>query len=47
MVLGHELQMDDWLGLLAGAGTTLLLRATALWTGWRLPAWNTGESGKD
>ena len=47
VVLGHQLQMDDWIGLLAGAGTALLLRGMALWTGWTLPAWDTGEPGRD
>ena len=43
VVLGHQLQMDDWLGLLAGAGTAVLLRLAAMWSGWTLPAWDTGE----
>jgi uncharacterized membrane protein YeiH len=43
VVLAHELALDDWLGLASGAGTALLLRAVALWTGWTLPSWNTGE----
>ncbi|PZP97840.1 MAG: hypothetical protein DI587_16550 [Variovorax paradoxus] len=44
VVLGHRLGMDDWLGMVAGASTALLLRAIALWTGWQLPAWHTGEA---
>ena len=47
VVLAHQLQMDDWLGLLTGAGTALLLRLVALATGWTLPAWNTGEAERD
>lgn len=47
VVLGHRLAMDDWLGMVAGAATALLLRAMALWTGWTLPAWHTGEAPRD
>jgi len=43
VVLAHQLQMDVWLGLLAGAGTAVLLRLVAMWSGWTLPAWDTGE----
>jgi uncharacterized membrane protein YeiH len=43
VVLAHQLRMDDWLGLLAGAGTAVLLRLVAMWSGWTLPAWDTGE----
>jgi uncharacterized membrane protein YeiH len=43
VVLAHQLKMDDWLGLLAGAGTAVLLRLVAQWSGWTLPAWDTGE----
>jgi uncharacterized membrane protein YeiH len=43
VVLAHQLKMDDWLGLLAGAGTAVLLRLVAMWSGWTLPAWDTGE----
>jgi uncharacterized membrane protein YeiH len=32
-------------GLLAAAATTTLLRAAALASGWRLPAWQVGEPG--
>ncbi|WP_326536314.1 trimeric intracellular cation channel family protein [Pseudorhodoferax sp.] len=47
VVLGHRLDMDDWLGMVSGAATALLLRALALWTGWTLPSWNTGEPPRD
>ncbi|MFT3718076.1 trimeric intracellular cation channel family protein [Pseudorhodoferax sp.] len=43
VVLGHALRMDDWLVLAAGAGSATLLRLVAWWSGWTLPAWNTGE----
>jgi uncharacterized membrane protein YeiH len=43
VVLAHQLRMDDWLGLLAGAGTAVLLRLVAMWSGWTLPTWDTGE----
>lgn len=45
VVLGHALRMDDWLGLVTGAATATLLRAVALWTGWQLPGWDTGDDG--
>lgn len=47
VVLGHQLAMDDWLGMVAGAGTALALRAVALWTGWTLPGWDTGEPTRE
>lgn len=43
VVLGHQLAVDDWLGLVAGASTAVLLRAVALWTGWTLPSWDTED----
>lgn len=47
VVLGHQLGMDDWLGMVAGAGTALMLRAVALWTGWTLPGWDTDEPTRE
>ena len=47
VVLGHSLRMDDWLVLVAGAGTATLLRLVAMWAGWTLPGWDTGEAGRD
>ena len=44
VVGAHVAALDDWVGLAGGAGLAVLLRLAALWTGWRLPAWNTGES---
>lgn len=44
VVLGYRLDMDDWLGMVSGAATALLLRALALWTGWTLPRWNIGSA---
>src|SRR5215217_7775491 len=39
VVLAHQLAMPQWLGLVAAAGTVTLLRALAMLTGWKLPAW--------
>ncbi|HJS05370.1 MAG TPA: trimeric intracellular cation channel family protein [Variovorax sp.] len=39
VVLAHELAMPQWLGLVAAAGCVTLLRALAMLTGWKLPAW--------
>lgn len=44
LVLAQLLQAPNWLGLTAGAATTVLLRGLALWTGYRLPSWNPGPS---
>jgi len=32
-------QWPGWVGLLAGAGTAIVLRLIAMWTGWMLPKW--------
>lgn len=42
LVLSQALDAPHWVGLTAGAATTVLLRALALWTGYRLPSWNPG-----
>jgi uncharacterized membrane protein YeiH len=44
LVLAQVLHAPDWVGLTAGAATTVLLRGLALWTGYRLPSWNPGPS---
>lgn len=43
VVLAHQLEMPQWLGLAAAAGTVTLLRALAMLTGWKLPAWRADE----
>ncbi len=40
LVLAQSLNAPDWLGLTAAAGSTVLLRGLALWSDYRLPAWN-------
>ncbi len=47
VVLAHALGMEDWAGLAVGAGVAIVLRAAALWTGWTLPAWDTGDTRRD
>ena len=37
------LQAPDWAGLTAGAAVAILLRLGALRTGWKLPAWRSGD----
>jgi uncharacterized membrane protein YeiH len=44
LVLAHALGAPDWLGLVAAAATTVLLRGLALWSGYRLPGWDQGPS---
>lgn len=39
VVLADQLAMPQWLGLVAAAGCVTLLRALAMVTGWKLPAW--------
>lgn len=43
VVASAAFALPDWLGLVAGAATAVLLRLAALWSGWTLPAWNTGD----
>lgn len=45
LILAHACAAPQWLALLAGAATASLLRAAAIVTGWRLPAWQAGEPG--
>jgi uncharacterized membrane protein YeiH len=40
LVLAQALNAPDWLGLAAAAGTTVILRGLALWSGYRLPTWD-------
>ncbi len=40
LVLAHTMDVTNWIGLLAAAGTTIVLRGLALWSGYSLPAWN-------
>jgi uncharacterized membrane protein YeiH len=47
LVLAHSMNAPDWLGLAAAAGTTVLLRGLALWTGYQLPAWDPVSSSRD
>lgn len=44
LVLARELNAPDWIGLAAAAGTTVMLRGLALWSGYRLPAWDPTSS---
>ncbi len=44
LVLAQALNAPDWLGLAAAAGTTVMLRGLALWSDYRLPAWNPDPS---
>jgi uncharacterized membrane protein YeiH len=37
------LQAPDWAGLTAGSAVAILLRLGALRTGWKLPAWRSGD----
>jgi uncharacterized membrane protein YeiH len=39
MVAAVALEMPPWAAISAAAGTAVLLRAVALWTGWMLPVW--------
>ena len=39
VVLAHAWGAPPWVGLAAGAGSATLLRAAALLSGWKLPAW--------
>jgi uncharacterized membrane protein YeiH len=41
LVLVQVLDAPDWLGLVASATTTVLLRGLALWSGYSLPSWGT------
>lgn len=47
LVLANSMNAPDWLGLAAAAGTTVLLRGLALWTGYQLPAWDPVSSSRD
>lgn len=47
LVLSQALQASEWMGLTAAAGTTVVLRGLALWSGYRLPAWNPEKSPRD
>ena len=40
LVAAQALGAPDWIGLLLSAASATLLRATALWSGFTLPAWN-------
>jgi len=44
LVLAHTLNAPDWMGLTAGAATTVVLRGLALWIGYQLPSWNPGST---
>lgn len=45
VVLAQSIDAPDWAGLVAAAATATLLRAMALWLGWRLPEWRSDERG--
>lgn len=47
VVLGQVFHAPDWLALVAAAATTVLLRGLALWSGYRLPSWDTDPSSAD
>lgn len=40
LVLAQALNAPDWIGLVAAASTTVMLRGLALWLDYRLPAWD-------
>ena len=40
LVLAHAMDLPNWIGLVAAAGTTIVLRGLALWSGYSLPTWN-------
>jgi uncharacterized membrane protein YeiH len=40
LVLAQALNAPDWIGLVAAASTTIMLRGLALWLDYRLPAWD-------
>lgn len=47
LVIAHALGASQGASLLAAAGVTIALRAAALLTGWRLPAWPAAFPGRD
>jgi uncharacterized membrane protein YeiH len=47
LVLAQALSVPDWLGLVASAATIVLLRGLALWSGYRLPSWDTESSSSE
>jgi uncharacterized membrane protein YeiH len=47
IVLADTWHAPDWLGLVTGATTVIVLRVLTLWTGFRLPMWRAGEPGPD
>jgi uncharacterized membrane protein YeiH len=47
IVLAHSWQAPDWLGLVTGAVTVIVLRVLALWTGFKLPQWRAEDSERD
>lgn len=46
LVVAQALNAPDWLGLTAAAATTVTLRGLALWSGYRLPGWDTDSPWK-
>jgi uncharacterized membrane protein YeiH len=40
LVLAQALNAPNWIGLATAAGTTVMLRGLALWSGYSLPTWD-------